>query len=144
MYIHDERIVLSLLIRLYYLMSSKSVTEAPQCAILSAQTRVNVVKNYSTISNINVQPFKAFCIRDHLSLSSLVCMPPPPSGPHAHCMSPNYSYTPFNVAAAYTRPFGDRTWHQPTGLSPGGPLHWSTLPAWPPGLESPQVQHTAA
>lgn len=97
-------------------INSKSITEAPECAILSAQVLVRVVKNYRTISIINVQPFKPFCICDHRSLSSLVCTPPPPSlEPHLHCMSSNYTYTPFDVAAAHARPFWDHGWNQPTG-----------------------------
>lgn len=46
-----------------------------------------------------------------------VYVPPASAGP---CMSSNYTYTPFHVAATRRRPFWAHTWNKAIGRRPGG------------------------
>lgn len=138
MYIQAARIALRLFIKAK--LSSKGITEALECTKLSSQIPVNVAQNLSTISTIGVQPLRHVVCAGSPFPSSL--------GPCLHGVSSNYTYKPFNVAAAHRRPSYTPLWNKPTGLGPGGPtLGCPTCPASPgllPGPKPPHAQGAAA
>lgn len=84
------------------------------------------VKHHSPTSVTNAQTSTAFsvCVATPFPFCTWVYVPRASAGP---CMSSNYTYTPFHVAAARRRPFWAHTWNKATGLRPG-----ALTPAGPP------------